>query len=185
VALGLTRVGFLSQDDDARRGRRFRMIENAGLRVQESLIARGDDVWIEDEQGERVYRIDDRALLIRDAFILRDAHGNELAKVQEGERSDRDAIRIECQGKTIATVHKTRAGLHHRFSISVPEGADLNAHGHLDGHEYEIRRDGDVIASVSKRWFAESHTYGIDISDGEDEPLLLALTVALDQLRHR
>jgi uncharacterized protein YxjI len=160
------------------------MIENAGLRVQESLIARGDDVWIEHEHGERVYRIDDRALLIRDAFILRDADGNELAKVQEGERLDRDTIPIERQGQMIATVRKTRAGLHHRFYMSVPESVDLEAHGHVDGHEYEIRRDGDVVASVSKRWFRAPHTYGVEIRDGEDEPLLLALTVALDQLHH-
>jgi uncharacterized protein YxjI len=161
------------------------MIENAGWRVQEALIARGDDIWVEDEQGERVYRIDDRALLIRDAFILRDGAGNELAKVQAGERLDRDTIRIECQGQTIATVHRTRAGLHHRFEISVPESTGLDAHGHIDEHEYQIRHDGDVIASVSKRWFPAPHTYGIEIRDGEDEPLLLALTVALDQLDHR
>jgi uncharacterized protein YxjI len=177
-------MGLLSHDDEAPRGRRFRMLENAGLRVQESLIARRDDVWIEDDRGERVYRIDDRALLIRDAFILRDGDGNELAKVQEGESPHRDTIRIECQGETIATVHKTRAGLHHRFDISLPDGADLEAHGHLDRHEYEITRNGFVVASVSKRWFGVPHTYGIEISDGEDEPLLLALTVALDQFCH-
>jgi uncharacterized protein YxjI len=178
-------MGSLYDDGDASLGRRFRMIENAGLRVQESLIERGDDVWIEDDQGERVYRIDDRALLIRDAFILRDRDGNELAKLQEGERPDRDTIRIECQGRTIVTVRKARAGLHHRFDISIPESADLEAHGHVSGHEYEIRRDGDMVASVSKRWFRAPHTYGVEISDGEDAPLLLALTVALDQLHHR
>jgi uncharacterized protein YxjI len=170
--------------DDQPRGRRFRMIENAGLRVQESLIARGDDLWIEDDRGARAYRIDDRALLIRDAFILRDGDGNELAKVQEGERNDRDTVLVECQGQTIATVRKTRAGLHHRIDINVPDSPDLDTHGHLAGHEYEIRRDGEAVASVSKRWFRTAHTYGVEITDGEDEPLLLALTVALDQLRH-
>jgi uncharacterized protein YxjI len=165
--------------------KRFRMIENTELRLQEALIARGDDVWIEDEQGERVYRIDDRALLIRDAFILRDGDGNELARVEEGERRERDTIQIQCQGEMIATVHRTRAGLHHHFHINVCDNADLDAHGNVGKHEYELRRDGHAVASVSKSWFDPPHTYGVEINDGEDEPLVLALTVALDQLHHR
>jgi uncharacterized protein YxjI len=165
--------------------KRFRMIENTELRVQESLVARGDDVWIEDELGERVYRIDDRALLIRDAFILRDGDGIELARVEEGERRERDTIQIRCQGETIAMVHRSRAGLHHHFHINVPDGADLEAHGNVDKHEYELRRDGQAVASVSSSWFEAPHTYGVEINDGEDEPLVLALTVALDQLHHR
>ena len=41
-------------------------------------------------------------------------------------------------------------------------------------HEYEVKRDGEVIATVSKKWLRVCDTYGIDIRQGEDEPLLLA-----------
>jgi hypothetical protein len=36
------------------------------------------------------------------------------------------------------------------------------------GPGYEIKRDGDVIAPVSKRWFRLRETYGIEIQPGED-----------------
>ena len=44
-------------------------------------------------------------------------------------------------------------------------------------HEYEIKRNDDVVASISKKWFRVRDTYGVEIAAGEDEPLPLALTV--------
>ncbi|MFL5835630.1 MAG: hypothetical protein ACJ76K_03455 [Solirubrobacteraceae bacterium] len=49
-------------------------------------------------------------------------------------------------------------------------------------HEYEVKRDGDVIATVSKKWFRARETYGIEIAACEDEALLLAVAVAIDEL---
>ena len=66
--------------------------------------------------------------------------------------------------------------------VLLSDGEDLNAHGNVLDHEYAIERDGDVVATVSKKWFRVRDTYGIEIGDGEDEPLLLALTVALDAM---
>jgi len=49
-------------------------------------------------------------------------------------------------------------------------------------HEYEIKRDGDAIATVSKKWVRVRETFGVEIAAGEDEALLLAITVAIDEL---
>jgi uncharacterized protein YxjI len=65
------------------------------------------------------------------------------------------------------------------------DGDDLRAHGNVLDHEYEIKRDDDVVASISKKWFRVRDTYGVEIAAGEDEPLMLALTVAIDEIgRH-
>jgi uncharacterized protein YxjI len=48
-------------------------------------------------------------------------------------------------------------------------------------HEYEIKRDGDVVASISKKWARVRETYGIEIAQGEEEALLLAVAVAIDE----
>jgi uncharacterized protein YxjI len=69
-----------------------------------------------------------------------------------------------------------------RFDIDIEDGEDLSAHGNVVDHEYEVKRDGDVIATVSKKWLRVRDTYGIEIREGEDEPLLLALTVAIDKM---
>jgi len=72
--------------------------------------------------------------------------------------------------------------LRDRFSISVDDGEDMEAKGNVVNHEYKIERGGDKVAEVSKRWFRIRDTYGIEIAPGEDDALILALTVCIDQM---
>ena len=52
-------------------------------RMREKMFAIGDDFWIENEAGERAFKVDGKALRIRDTFVLEDASGGELYKIQE------------------------------------------------------------------------------------------------------
>jgi uncharacterized protein YxjI len=63
-------------------------------------------------------------------------------------------------------------------------GPDLEAHGDLVDHEYELERDGEPVATVSKRWFSIRDTYGVEIARGTDEALVLAVTVCVDAMSH-
>ena len=170
-------MGLLRHRGDAPSVRRFQM--------REKLASIGDDSWIEDDQGGRIYKVDGKALRIRKTFVLEDHDGNEVATIQERKLSVRDKMSIERDGRTVATVHKALVGIRDRFKIDIADGADLNARGNVLDHEYEIKRGDDVVATVSRKWFRVRDTYGVEIRDGEDEPLLLALTVALDDLTTR
>jgi uncharacterized protein YxjI len=167
-------MGRLRHRDERGAGARFLM--------RERLMAVGDDFWIEDDQGERAYKVDGKAVRFRQTFLLEDASGRELARIREKKLTVRDKIRIELGGDTTATVHKALVGIRDRFAIDVEGGADLKAHGNVLDHEYVIERDGDAVASVSKRWFRVRDSYGVEIASGEDAALLLAVTVAIDAL---
>jgi uncharacterized protein YxjI len=159
--------------DDGPSGRRYQM--------REKLLSIGDDFWIEDESGQRAFKVDGKAMRVRDTFVLEDASGSEVAKIQEKKLSVRDKMTIEMDGHN-ATVHKAIVGIRDRYKIDVDGGADLNAHGNVVDHEYEIECDGDTVATVSKRWFRVRDTYGVEIAPGQDEALLLAITVAMDSM---
>ena len=45
-------------------------------------------------------------------------------------------------------------------------------------------RHGTRVAEVSKRWFDLGDTYGIDVAEGEDDVLILAAAVVVDQCCH-
>jgi uncharacterized protein YxjI len=158
--------------------------DGARYRMRQHLLSIGDDYWIETEDGQRAFRVDGKALRIRQTFVLEDAAGNEVAKLQERKLSMRDKMAIERGGRSVATVKKALVGIRDRFSIEVADGPDLHAKGNLVDHEYEITRDGDTIANVSKRWFRIRDTYGVEIAEGEDEALVLAITVCIDAMSH-
>jgi uncharacterized protein YxjI len=167
-------MGRLRRRSDEPEGRRFRM--------REKLLSIGDDFWIEDEAGNRAYRVDGKAARLRKTILLKDASGREVAKIQERKLSVRDKMAIERDGETIATVRKALVGIRDRFAIDVEGGEGLKAHGNIVDHEYEIERDGETIARVSKKWFRVRDTYGVELRPGADEGMLLAAVVALEAL---
>src|SRR3954466_9679544 len=170
-------MGLLRHRKDGPGGERFLM--------REKLLAIGDDFWIENDQGERAYKVNGKALRMRDTFVLEDGSGTEVARIQERKLSIRDKMAIERGGDTAATVHKALVGIRDRFAIDVEHGAAMKAHGNVVDHEYKIERDGETVATASKKWFRLRESYGVDIAADEDVPLILAVTVAIDSLTSR
>jgi len=165
------------------RGRR----DDGGTKYQmrEKMFAIGDDFWIETDGGERAFRVNGKALRIRDTLVLETPDGDGLFTIQEKKLSVRDKMEIERDGHTVATVKKALVSpLRDRFSIGVEGGEDMEAKGNIVDHEYKIERGGDKVAEVSKRWFRVRDTYGIEIAEGQDDALILAVTVCIDQMTH-
>jgi uncharacterized protein YxjI len=153
--------------------------------MREKVFSIGDDFWIENEAGERTFKVDGKALRLRDTLILQDLSGRELYKVQEKALRVRDTMEIERNGDTVATVKKALVHLvRDRFSVEVDGGEDLEAKGNIVDHEYKVERDGDHVAEVSKRWFRVRDTYGIEVAPDEDAALILAVVVCIDQMSH-
>jgi uncharacterized protein YxjI len=171
VAMGLLR----GRGGDEPKGCRFQM--------HEKMLSIGDDYWIEDDDGHRVYRVNGKALRLRDTWVLEDTGGKEVATIREKKLSIRNSIKIELGGRE-ATVKKALVGLRDRFVVEVDGGDDLKITGNIVDHEYEIERDGHQIAEISKKWFHLRDTYGVEIRDPLDAPLVLAATVAVDALAH-
>lgn len=163
--------------------RRHRDSGGTKYRMREKLVSIGDDFWIENDAGERAFKVDGKALRVRDTLKLEDASGNELYEVQEKKVRIRDTMEIEHEGRTVASVKKALVTpLRDRFAIEVDGGEDMEAKGNIVDHEYKIERGGDTVAEISKRWFRVRDTYGIQVAPGQDEPLILAVAVCIDQM---
>ena len=159
--------------------------DNGGTkyRMREKLFAIGDDYWIENEEGERAFKVDGKALRIRKTLVLQDASGAELFTVKEKKLHIRDTMDVERDGQTVARIEKALiTPLRERFAVEIEGGQDMEAKGNIVDHEYKIERDGDKVAEVSKRWFRIRDTYGIEIAPGQDDALILAVTVCIDQM---
>jgi uncharacterized protein YxjI len=170
-------MGFLRRHDEPV-GTRYQM--------REKVFAIGDDYWVETAGGERAFKVDGKALRARSTFILEDPSGEELFKIQEKKLHIRDTMEVERDGDTVATVKKALISpLRDRFAIELSNGGELGAKGNIVDHEYEIERDGHKVAEISKRWFRIRDTYGIEIAPGEDDALIVAATVCIDEMAGR
>jgi uncharacterized protein YxjI len=153
-------------------GNRYRMVEK--------IAALGDDFFIQNDRGERVFKVDGKVLRARDTLVFRDAQGNELCKIQERVARLRDSMEIEAPGGgRLAMVHKAMiTPLRDRFVVNIGNGPDLEIQGNILAHEYRIGN----VATVSKKWFRIRDSYGIEVAPGQDDILILAATVCIDQL---
>jgi uncharacterized protein YxjI len=171
-------MGLLRKKDDGLGGTRYRM--------REKLFSIGDDSWIDTEDERHAFKVNGKAMRLRDTFVLEAPTGEELLKVQEKKLHIRDTMKIERDGEAVATVRKAMiTPLRDRFSIELASGGEMSAKGNIVDHEYSIESGGDTVAKISKRWFRVRDTYGIEIAPGQDDALILASAVCIDEMTSR
>lgn len=146
----------------------------------------GDDFSIKNAAGEDVFFVDGRAFSWGDKLSFQDINGNELAFIRQKLLSWGPTYEIEVHGRLVAVVKKKLfTFLRCKFTVDVPGPDDLEAQGDFFDHEYTFEREGRAVAHVSKRWFSWTDTYGVDISEGEDDVLVLASAVVIDMVCHQ
>lgn len=157
----------------------------ARYKMRQRLISIGEDYDIEDERGNPIFRVNGKILRFRETFVLEDLEGREVATVREKKLALHDSMNILRGGEVVATLRKAwLTPFRDKFGIEVKDGEDMVAQGDILDHEYEIRRGEETVARISKRWFTIRDTYGIDVAPGEDDGLILAAAVAIDEMVH-
>jgi uncharacterized protein YxjI len=154
--------------------------------MREKMVSIGDDFWIENDKGQKVFKIDGKALRVRETLVFEDAHGNELAKIQERKLRVKDSMEIEGpHGENLGTVKKAMVTpVRERWVVKIKGGPDLEVKGNILDHEYTIGEGRDKVAEVSKKWFRIRDSYGVSIDSGQDDIVILAVAVCIDQMAH-
>jgi uncharacterized protein YxjI len=155
--------------------------------MRQKIVAFGDDFYIENERGEQVFHIDGKVLTIRDTLVFQDMQGRELCRIKEQLVKIKDTMNIERpDGENIATVKKDLINvLRDHWTVDIKDGPDLDIKGNVLDFDYRIREGRQDIARVSKKFFRMRDTYGVEIQPGQDDVLILAVTVALDMMAHK
>ena len=155
-------------------------------KIRENLISIGDDFWIENEEGKKVYKVDGKVLRIRKTLIFEDAQGKKLAQIQERLLTIRDTMAIDdANGNELAVIKKALISpLRDRWMVKVKDGEDLDVQGNIFDFEYSIKQGKVKVAEISKKWFRLTDTYGVEIDAGQNHILILAIAVAIDMMAH-
>jgi len=132
------------------------------FQMRQKLASIGDDYWIENDRGERVYKVDGKALRVRQTLIFEDADGHRIAMVKQA----------------------LITPLRDRWSVQIEDGPDLEIQGNIVDHEYTFKDGHDEVATVSKKWFRVADSYGVEVAPGQNQIVVLAATVVLDMLAH-
>ncbi|MGW2181007.1 LURP-one-related/scramblase family protein [Streptomyces sp. NPDC001732] len=149
--------------------------------VRERLFAIGDDYWIEDADGRRVFLVDGKAMRVRDTFELKDASGRVLVQIRQKLLSLRDTMIIERDGEQLAEVRRKRLSLlRNHYRVTLVDGTGLDVSGRILDREFAVEYEGELLAQISRRWLTVRDTYGIDVvREDADAALLIAVAVCV------
>jgi uncharacterized protein YxjI len=153
-------------------------------KMREKLLTFGDDFWIETMRGRRAFLVDGKAIRLRNTLLLKDAMGREVYEIQAKVVAVKDTMSVDKPGgRQVAVVkHALISPLRDKMSANMADGPDIDIRGNILNHEYTMERRGKRVAEVSKKWIAIRDTYTVEIAGGEDEALILALTVVVEQM---
>ncbi|RCV50426.1 LURP-one-related/scramblase family protein [Marinitenerispora sediminis] len=156
--------------------------------VRERIFDIGDDFWVENEEGERVFLVDGKALRIRKTFELKDVDGNELLVIRKKLLSVRDTMTVERDGEPVATVRKRLFNpIKDKLIVELADGGEWEVTGDFLDKEYEVTDDSGPVAIISRKWFTLVDTYAVDVNTfrgdaGGDPALVLAVAVCVDTM---
>ncbi|MBV7698209.1 LURP-one-related/scramblase family protein [Streptomyces sp. TRM70350] len=152
--------------------------------VRERLLGVGDDYWIEDDKGNKVFLVDGKAMRLRDTFELKDTQGRVLVDIRQKMFALRDTMLIERDGEPLARIRRKRLSLlRNHYKVSLVDGTELDVSGKILDREFAIEYDGELLAVISRRFLHVRETYGVDVvRDDADPALLIAVTVCVIHL---
>jgi uncharacterized protein YxjI len=110
-------------------------------------------------------------------ITLHDASGREVADIRKHLVTDTHEVYVD--GREAAKVrHAGIIGDHYDIESSFGR---LTARGHFDGGDYNISQNGAPVASMVRK-FSLREKFAVDIADGQNDVLLLAVVLAIEAI---
>lgn len=151
--------------------------------VRQRVFSFGDNFTIKDENEQDRYIIQGKVFSFGDKLKLMDLNGNELFYIEQQLFRFLPEYYIYAGGEQMASVKKQLTLFTPKFVINSVYGS-YEIEGNIFGYDFQIYKDGRMVAIINKKWFAFSDCYGVEIVDGEDHAFLLTLAIVIDQVLH-
>jgi uncharacterized protein YxjI len=153
--------------------------------MRQRIFALGQDFDIHNAAGQPVFKIKGAVRVIKESLKFYDMQGNLLYKLDEKVLRIRKSFNIlKPDGQVAArVVNALFDPLHERFTIEIPGSENLTTVGKIIWAQYDILRGQKQVAKISKQfsWVGRDE-YVVDVLQGENDCLLLAVTVVVDMM---
>jgi len=74
-------------------------------------------------------------------------------------------------------------GIGKKFKVKSKFG-EFKIEGNLGSRDFKIKKGHQLVATISKKFFAIGDKYGVKIEKGQDVPFILALAIVVDEVAH-
>lgn len=153
------------------------------FQIRQKIFSFGDNFTINDESGTPHFQVAGKVFSLGDKLTLLDMQGNELYYIEQQLLRLMAEYTLYQKGRAVASCKKRFSLFGSKFDIYSDYG-NFTIEGAPFNYNYEIYKDGCLVATVNKQFFSLSDTYGVDIADSEDYGFILSLVIIIDQVVH-
>jgi uncharacterized protein YxjI len=154
--------------------------------IQERPWTLREEFLVRDQNGQPVFKVKGKFFHIGDNLRLLDLEERaEAAHIKQKVLALTPHYEIYQNGAHWASLHEKLLHLFgERFKIKLENGEVLHIDGNIWNWDFTVSNErGDLLAEISKRISLFRDSYAVDIAQGVDVPLMIALAIAIEMIR--
>lgn len=153
------------------------------FKIRQKIFSFGDAFTITDGEDLERYQVQGKVFSLGNKLTLCDMTGKPIYYIEQQLMRLMAEYHIFQEDRKVATCKKRFTLFSSKFDI-ISEHGNYEVEGHPLDYRYKIYRDGQLVATVDKQFFSFSDTYGVQVTDSEDEAFILSLVIVIDQVVH-
>lgn len=147
------------------------------LYIKQKVLSLNEKFTVKDQKGDDVYYVEGSFMKIPKTFRIMDKDRNEAALITKKVFSLLPKFFVEADGHEVLMIKKEFTFFKSRYTIDA-EGIEVV--GNWWDMTFEVYKDRQEIARVSKQWFSWGDSYQVEILDESMEKIVVALVIAID-----
>jgi len=153
--------------------------------IRQKFFSLGGDLKVKDCYGNHIFTFKGKIITLTNKMDLVDSrNGANLGQFSLQIRVGLPHYKIKILGKYYATMKMRFSLARHKFKIELANGGTIQIKGNWLDYDFKFRKNGNVVAVVSKAFFAVTDTYGLEVLPGEDVVLFLMAVAIIDKTLH-
>lgn len=150
------------------------------LEIEKHLPGFCDTISVFDEEGNTVFEIDSRIVLMKRSIRIFSADEEVVAIIERQDNIVEPAYNIYVEGQLVGELVKEFTFFEPRFHI-LSDFGPIITHGDILNLDFRLLDDeGNILAIISDDLCEEEDNYGIEINDEMDPIFIIALLIGID-----
>lgn len=147
------------------------------LYIKQKVFSWTDRFTVKDAEGQDRYFVEGEFLTWGKKLHVYDRMQREVAFIHEEVLTFLPKYHVSVDGTEVAEIIKEFTFFKPKYRI---DGLGWEIDGRFMEHDYEIRKGNQTIATIYKEWMTWGDCYEIDIAEGVDEIMALAVVLTID-----
>jgi uncharacterized protein YxjI len=146
-----------------------------------------EEFLVRDKDGQTAFKVKGKFFHIGDNLLVIDQNSHtEVAHIKQKVIALTPHYEIYQNGAHWASLHEKLLHIFgERFKITLENGETYHIQGNIWNWDFTVSNSqGDLLAQISKKISLFEDSYGVDIAQNVDVPLMIALAIAIEMIRH-